>query len=1224
MNSTNPHSRYRMHSAYCVKAFLRNGFRRLFYFPLFSHHSSSRSHGRFCGRFIGKNLHFFAKPGFTLVVTISLLVLLTMLVMGLLSLSTLTLRRASADAANAEAQSNARMAMMLALGELQKNLGRDQAISAPASLLDREPNTPELNDVQNPLLTGVWTSRRDALGSRPNYDRATSFRRWLASDSNSNAMARMDFAQSGSFTEPVTMVKAPTGVEASATGVARAGRVRTPRGAYAWWVGDENCKAYIGMRDDLNRNDTATVADRLASAATPGAHGIRALEGFEGFPSNTTTSDKLVTRAEMDLAQVGNNRPAAMFHDITPFSESVIADVSNGGLRQDLSLYLDRQDIDWLEEWGWAGGKSGIPTGPRGPNNDYALSNAQQYDVLSWKSLHHWYSMHRRQLSTSAGLPLTAMRNYVDYDPVSNAKWNSNVMRISPVMVRMQMIISYGVRQTAAATGTDGRVTYDLLMYSYPVLTLWNPYSVPLQVDQCSVFLHTLPLEQTVYHNGVKVNLTGGGTRNGNYNWGWPHGNMVMRFGEGTPAVSLAPGEAKILTYTTSQAGGFNAHDMVEEFRPWLPPGAANPRGQMGQERNLGTITGAPGDRISIETTGSSWHTSANSYSNFQTTFCYRTESKAVHRGHPVQFKQQMFTGQVAWRVESDAGNPIPDVISRTNFPSMTLGQLNNSGSPFLHLDVRLKTLDEVRLPNKTWLHNIPQHPYVSATSTQKHGSEVDAATLFFAHPYTLSFEQINGIEGVIQNRPFFGSSNRPGGRGTIIAQDIPLAPLTSLAQLQNLPQLPMEALNWSGYYFQNQAIGNSYASPGLPPQSIKERSFPFYLGEYFAWQGGDIAGNFYNDWTWFNNSDYEVASAPAAVIDRSYAANQLLFDSYFFSSLAGQQGDIFSRYGRQRQTRQVLQDFFDGTQSAPNAAYRRNLGPATPASVVTSLFSGRVTATAHQRVAANLMATGGFNVNSTSVAAWTAMLASSHLKRPVTLSNRGVLQTQAQARYVISRFSAPLGGTADSKPASENNRWLGYRELTEVEIRELAVAIVKQVKKRGPFRSLGEFVNRRLTTDRELALYGALQAALEDPAVSINSAYRGQTITKSDLSRKYVARYKFEEAALGSRFQGTPAYISQADILTPIAPILNARSDCFVIRGYGEARSADAQTVTARAWCEAVVQRVPEYVDALDAAHVAPAALRSALNRAFGRRFVIKSFRWLPRAEIEPVTATS
>jgi hypothetical protein len=154
--------------------------------------------------------------------------------------------------------------------------------------------------------------------------------------------------------------------------------------------------------------------------------------------------------------------------------------------------------------------------------------------------------------------------------------------------------------------------------------------------------------------------------------------------------------------------------------------------------------------------------------------------------------------------------------------------------------------------------------------------------------------------------------------------------------------------------------------------------------------------------------------------------------------------------------------------------------------------------------------------------------------------------------------------------------------------------------------------------------LYGALQAALEDPAVSINSAYRGQTITKSDLSRKYVARYKFEEAALGSRFQGTPAYISQADILTPIAPILNARSDCFVIRGYGEARSADAQTVTARAWCEAVVQRVPEYVDALDAAHVAPAALRSALNRAFGRRFVIKSFRWLPRAEIEPVTATS
>ncbi len=66
---------------------------------------------------------------------------------------------------------------------------------------------------------------------------------------------------------------------------------------------------------------------------------------------------------------------------------------------------------------------------------------------------------------------------------------------------------------------------------------------------------------------------------------------------------------------------------------------------------------------------------------------------------------------------------------------------------------------------------------------------------------------------------------------------------------------------------------------------------------------------------------------------------------------------------------------------------------------------------------------------------------------------------------------------------------------------------------------------------------------------------------------------YAFSRAALGPRYQGTPAYISQADILQPLAPIINARSDTFVIRTYGEALAKDGTTVLAKAWCEAVVR---------------------------------------------------
>jgi hypothetical protein len=56
--------------------------------------------------------------------------------------------------------------------------------------------------------------------------------------------------------------------------------------------------------------------------------------------------------------------------------------------------------------------------------------------------------------------------------------------------------------------------------------------------------------------------------------------------------------------------------------------------------------------------------------------------------------------------------------------------------------------------------------------------------------------------------------------------------------------------------------------------------------------------------------------------------------------------------------------------------------------------------------------------------------------------------------------------------------------------------------------------------------------------------------------------------------------------------------------------------TPAARAWCEAIVQRLPDYVDsATDPnAYGAPTA---AVNIAMGRRFKIISFRWLSSNEI-------
>ena len=56
---------------------------------------------------------------------------------------------------------------------------------------------------------------------------------------------------------------------------------------------------------------------------------------------------------------------------------------------------------------------------------------------------------------------------------------------------------------------------------------------------------------------------------------------------------------------------------------------------------------------------------------------------------------------------------------------------------------------------------------------------------------------------------------------------------------------------------------------------------------------------------------------------------------------------------------------------------------------------------------------------------------------------------------------------------------------------------------------------------------------------------------------------------------------------------------------------------VVARAWCEAVVQRLPEYLDAEDEAWLKQDDLREPANIAFGRRFQLVSFRYLNPSEV-------
>ena len=102
----------------------------------------------------------------------------------------------------------------------------------------------------------------------------------------------------------------------------------------------------------------------------------------------------------------------------------------------------------------------------------------------------------------------------------------------------------------------------------------------------------------------------------------------------------------------------------------------------------------------------------------------------------------------------------------------------------------------------------------------------------------------------------------------------------------------------------------------------------------------------------------------------------------------------------------------------------------------------------------------------------------------------------------------------------------------------------------------------------------------------------------------------------------GTPlgyasSFLTQQDVLTAIAPYLTTRSDTFVIRAYGDAVNPfDASEVVARAYCEAIVQRVhqkhstePDVGD--------PMTIAGANPGEYGRQFRVIAFRWMTGDEI-------
>ena len=229
----------------------------------------------------------------------------------------------------------------------------------------------------------------------------------------------------------------------------------------------------------------------------------------------------------------------------------------------------------------------------------------------------------------------------------------------------------------------------------------------------------------------------------------------------------------------------------------------------------------------------------------------------------------------------------------------------------------------------------------------------------------------------------------------------------------------------------------------------------------------------------------------------------------------------------------------------------------------------------------------GGFNVNSTSKAAWKAVLGA--MKNQKMPDGVNTASGSFSTNIALTRFASAFGTNNGAKKP-----WECYHDITEDELDALAGAVVNEVRRRGPFMSLSDFVNRRLINDDNFGLKGALQAAIDattinDSAIDLSGgtfetvpgkqlAFPYFPIKKSDRfpSARAMSKTNSEKTVVSAL--GAPGIISQMDILNSVGPNLTARSDTFIIRAYGEAFDNNGQSI-GKAWVEVVAQRGTDFV---------------------------------------------
>lgn len=1197
-----------------------------------------------------------------------------------MSLSSVEVRTTKARNVTLQAQSNARFALMIAIGKLQESLGPDARATVKSSMLDTEPSTLKIDDVAHEHWLGVYPTINpedpDLAFTDPRAlrDYSLSEIEWLVSSKGDAdpLSSEGDFITLGQFSED-TLTSSET---LSSLAQAELLSINDNTGRFAWMVTDESMKARINT---IAAKDSSDILDPLEviiftdKDVNYSKYQVVQSTAFEnvlpGYQTNLDDLNILLTPNQLALLDDGDGEEyietpweewSILNQDkFTPYSMSLPVDVANGRLKKDLTAYLkgDHTNLD---------GVTMIDS-----RFDITEDRATTFDLLK-----QW-SNYVDDITVPQEVVAPRFSGDENGEPIAPEHG------LHPLITQGSVIIQPSFKILDPEPGDAANLTRLTPIYIFqPQFQISNPHNVDLAAQDYIIQL------------GYTFSL-----------------GMRANGGRGTDDLDFKLSEVALSNISDADKAFINSFQWdswAENSHGFIPPLPEH----------------VPAHNETIDYQGANSTTATNPLRFF--TFVIKDQ--AIKAGESLMFyAKPPSSGEnhgVEYNMNSDADTSILSTYTSDEDLNLLIneGNLDEFFYFTLNEDIEgqttaLASRDYLKfgsnmttktgaIPDRNNFNDVDMHLNLyshdgtepSLLHSIKKGQANFRNNISHVKTYPLSEYQEGIIRTVTDTLVHenavinFGSSMGPSNfdifEGDTNANTPPKAgqPHAVLGywNIRNQESYSEDAdwdnsgvigSDWlNSFSFRDvptfqltwEAVINQYGNlssdrlGGLHLSGVDEMVFPFFdypagdigplsIGQFqhanlsaYGWQPTYAFANAQAEPRLEDRSTFKSSSQPK-IYDNSYVLNTSIWDSYYLSTIPQDGSTTFEDQMRLPNSRQIITNDipFENDDLLDTNGFNRS--------------------------AANVMIHGGFNVNSTSPTAWkaflTGLLGQTIETRLETNTNS---HSDEDSVIALGRFMSPLLAepntvTSDRTTLTfdEPSTWSASRTLNASEIDILTTRIITEVKNRGPFLSLADFVNRRLdpsedeanTNDEQVyqQVLGTLQAAInkatiedqvinyhlyEEDEQNINSTefrtvkkdidwsnLNFTTTTESSEESMFGLPKSKIDAVGGLLHSYSPMFLSQADILSKIGPSITVRGDTFTIRAYGDTLDTEGNVV-ARAWCEAIVQRTAEPVDwdGLESTLIQP-DLPTTTDSVFGRKLKIINFRWLHEEDLTPDT---